>query len=44
MTARICQHEIGHLEGKLFYNEANRYHREKAFRDKIKLDKRNKNR
>lgn len=43
MSARVFQHEISHLEGKLFYNEANKYHRDKAFRNKIKLDKGNKN-
>jgi peptide deformylase len=30
MTARIFQHEIDHLDGVLFYNRANRFHRDKA--------------
>ena len=32
MTARIIQHEMDHLDGKLFYNLANRFHREKALK------------
>lgn len=32
MTARIFQHEYDHLDGIIFYNKANRYHREKALR------------
>lgn len=32
MTARVFQHEYEHLEGKRFYDNANRYHREQAFR------------
>lgn len=32
MTARIVQHEMDHLNGKLFYDRANRYHRELAFK------------
>ena len=32
MTARIFQHELDHLDGNLFYNRANLYHREQAFR------------
>lgn len=32
MTARIFQHELDHLDGILFFNRANLYHREKAFR------------
>lgn len=33
LTARIVQHEVDHLNGVLFYNRANRYHREQAFRN-----------
>lgn len=32
MTARIIQHEMDHLDGKLFFNRASRYHRDSAFR------------
>jgi len=32
MTARIFQHELDHLDGILFYNKANRFHREKAMK------------
>lgn len=32
LTARIIQHEIDHLNGILFINRANRYHREKAMK------------
>jgi peptide deformylase len=30
MTARIFQHELDHLDGIIFYNKANRVHRDKA--------------
>ena len=30
MTARIFQHEIDHLDGIIFYNKANRFHRDKS--------------
>jgi peptide deformylase len=30
MTARIFQHELDHLDGVIFYNKANRVHRDKA--------------
>jgi peptide deformylase len=30
MTARIFQHEYDHLEGKLYFNRASRYHRDTA--------------
>lgn len=33
MTARIVQHEMDHLDGVIFYNRANRYHREKALKE-----------
>jgi peptide deformylase len=32
MTARAFQHELDHLNGVLFYNKANRFHREQAFK------------
>lgn len=32
LTARTIQHEIDHLNGILFINRANRYHREKAMK------------
>ena len=32
LTARIIQHEIDHLDGKLFYNRANKFHKDQAFR------------
>lgn len=32
MTARTFLHELDHLNGILFYNNANRYHREKALK------------
>lgn len=32
LTARIFQHEIDNLDSVLFYNRANRYHREQAFK------------
>ena len=32
MTARIFQHEIDHLDGVLFFNRANRYHKELALK------------
>lgn len=39
MTARIIQHEIDHLNGILFFTRANRYHREQAFRQRDKINK-----
>jgi len=30
ITARAIQHEMDHLKGELFFNKANKYHREKA--------------
>lgn len=33
LTARTFQHELDHLNGILFYNRANRYHREKALKN-----------
>jgi len=32
MTARIVQHEIDHLNGILYFNRANRYHKEVAIK------------
>jgi peptide deformylase len=32
MTARIFQHELDQLDGIIFYNKANRYHRDQALR------------
>ena len=32
MTARIFQHEMDHLDGDKFFDKANRYHRDKAFK------------
>jgi peptide deformylase len=32
MTARTFQHEIDHLNGEIFYNKANRYHRDQALK------------
>lgn len=32
MTARVAQHELDHLDGIVFYDKANRYHRDKAFK------------
>jgi peptide deformylase len=33
MTARIFQHELDHLDGIVFYNRANRFHRDRALRN-----------
>lgn len=32
LTARVVQHEMDHLEGVLFFNRANKFHRDQAFR------------
>ena len=32
MTARVFQHELDHLEGVLYFNRANRYYRDIAFK------------
>jgi len=32
LTARVIQHEIDHLDGIIFVNRANRYHRDKAMK------------
>jgi peptide deformylase len=39
MTARIFQHELDHLDGILFYNRANRYHRDQALKKWKRGDK-----
>jgi peptide deformylase len=32
LTARVFQHELDHLNGVLFFNRANKYHRDKALK------------
>lgn len=32
MSARIFQHELDHIDGKLYFNRASRYHREIAMK------------
>lgn len=32
LSARVFQHEFDHLDGKRFYDKANKFHRDKAFR------------
>jgi peptide deformylase len=32
LTGRVAQHEMDHLDGTLFYDRANRFHRDQAFR------------
>jgi peptide deformylase len=32
MTARVFKHEMDHLNGLVFFNRANRYHKELAFK------------
>jgi peptide deformylase len=32
MTARVFQHQMDYLDGIVFYNRANRFHRDQAFR------------
>jgi len=39
MTARIFQHELDHLDGEVFYNKANRYHRDQALKKWKRGDK-----
>ena len=38
-TARVFQHEYDHLNGIAFHQRANRYHLEKAKKQKVKLDR-----
>ena len=33
VSARVFQHETDHCDGILFYNRANRYYRDKAFKN-----------
>jgi len=40
MSARIFQHELDHLNGVVFYEQANRYHKEMAIKKYKKLQKR----
>ena len=40
ITARVIQHEMDHLDGKLFYNLANKYKRNLAFKQQTKYLKR----
>jgi peptide deformylase len=42
MTARCFQHELDHLDGKVFYQRANQIHRDRAFNQKKKFDRQNK--
>jgi peptide deformylase len=37
MSARVFQHEYDHLGGVLFYNRANKFHRDQAFRQARKV-------
>jgi peptide deformylase len=32
LSARVVQHEMEHLEGKVFYNSANKFHRDQGLR------------
>lgn len=32
LSARIFQHELDHLDGHIFYNKANKFHRDQAIR------------
>jgi len=32
LTARVFQHELDHLDGVLFFNRANKFHRDKALK------------
>lgn len=32
LTAKVIQHEMDHLDGILFFNRANKYHRDKALK------------
>ena len=40
MTSRILQHEIDHLNGIIFLQRANRFHLEKAQKDRKLSDRR----
>jgi len=41
ITARCVQHEIDHLEGRVWYASANKYHKDLGFRQRKKYVKRN---
>jgi peptide deformylase len=41
ISARVCQHEMDHLDGILFYNRASRWDRDKALKDYEKWKKQN---
>lgn len=32
LSARVFQHELEHLDGEIFYNKANKYHRDQALK------------
>ena len=32
MSARVFQHELDHLDGVIFYNKANKFHRDQALK------------
>jgi peptide deformylase len=32
LSARVFQHEMDHINGEIFYNKANRFHRDQALR------------
>jgi peptide deformylase len=36
MTARIIQHEMDHLAGRLYFNRVSKYHRDQAFRQQAR--------
>ena len=36
MTARVIQHEMDHLAGKIYFNRASKFHRDQAFRKQTK--------
>lgn len=39
LTARVVQHEMDHLDGKLFYNQASKIHRDQAFRQQKTIER-----
>jgi peptide deformylase len=39
LTARVFQHELDHLNGKIFYEQASRFHREQAERKAAKYQR-----
>jgi hypothetical protein len=42
MAARVFQHEMDHLNGVIFYENADRYHKDKAFKEWSKWKKKKK--